>query len=138
MYKGDLNFERLTLQLSMLPDLLRTANEKQNMGIKKVTSISTVCEVFNTCTFAKTMLNDVDRLLRIYLTVPITSATAERTFSTVRRIKNYLRTTMTQKRFNHVVLLHGHKHRTDQIDVEECAKEFSLRNHRRRQFFGNF
>ena len=40
IYKDDLNFERLTLQLSMLPDLLRTANEKQNMGIKKVTSVA--------------------------------------------------------------------------------------------------
>ena len=35
IYKDDLNFECLTLQLSMLPDLLRRANEKQNMGIKK-------------------------------------------------------------------------------------------------------
>ena len=42
---------------------------------------------------------------------------------------------MTQKRFNHV-FLHGHKHRTDQIDIIEIAKQFSLRNHRR-QFFGN-
>ena len=64
------------------------------------------------------MLNQVHKLLQIYLTIPMTTATAERTFSTLRRLKNYLRTTMTQKRLNHVVLLHTHKQRTDVIDLE--------------------
>ena len=31
---------------------------------------------------------------------------------------------MTQKRLNHVVLLHTHKERTDEINVLEIAKEF--------------
>ena len=41
-------------------------------------------------------------LLRLYLTLPVTSATSERThtFSTLRRLKNYLRSTMKQDRLN--------------------------------------
>jgi len=37
-------------------------------------------------------------LLRLYLTLPVTSATSERTrtFSTLRRLKNYLRITLKQ------------------------------------------
>lgn len=138
MYAGDLGFDRLMIQLSMLPDLLRTANEQNHLGIKKVTSIRTVCELFNMCDFAKTMMSEVDRLLRIYLTVPVTSATAERSFSSLRRLKNYLRSTMTQRRLNHVILLHVHKQRTDEIDLYQIARDFSFKNARRKQFFGNF
>ena len=100
MYAADLNIDNLLVQLSMLPDVVRTANKDHQLGIRKVTSINTVCEIFNTCSFPKTMLCDVDQLLHIYLTIPLTSATAERTFSTLRRLKSYLRSTMTQKHLN--------------------------------------
>ena len=45
---------------------------------------------------------------------------------------------MTEKRLNHLILLHSHKHRTDELSVVEVAKEFSLRNDRCNDFFGNF
>ena len=108
------------------------------MGIKKITSISTLCQVFNTCSFGKTMLNQVHKLLQIYLTIPMTTATAERTFSTLRRLKNYLRTTMTQKRLNHVVLLHTHKQRTDVIDLDDVMRQFIGVNTHRLEYFGTF
>jgi hypothetical protein len=34
--------------------------------------------------------------LRIYLTIPVTNCEGERSFSTLSRVKNHLRTTMTQ------------------------------------------
>ena len=103
IYSSDLHLQDLKIQLLMLPDFLNTVIKENNLGIKKITSISTLCQVFNTCYFGKTMLNQVHKLLQIYLTIPMTTATAGRTFSTLRRLKNYLRTTMTQKRLNHVV-----------------------------------
>ena len=56
MYAADLKMDSFRVQLSMLPDVVRTANTEYQMGICKVTSISTVCEIFNTCKFPKTML----------------------------------------------------------------------------------
>lgn len=138
MYAADLKMDNLRVQLSMLPDIVRTANTQNQMGIRKVTSISTVCEIFNTCKFPKTMLCEVNRLLQIYLTVPLTSATAERTFSTLRRLKSYLRSTMTQKRLNHILLLHTHQQRTDELSLLAIAQDFVTRNNRRKLFFGNF
>ena len=91
----NINFDNLKVQLQMLPDLLHTANEQCHLGIKKVTSISTICEILNSGHHGKVMLSEVHRLLRIYLTVPMTTATAERTFSTLRHLKNYLRSTMS-------------------------------------------
>ena len=43
----------------------------------------------------KVMIPDVVKLCKIYLVNPATTATAERSFSLLRRLKNYLRTTMT-------------------------------------------
>ena len=137
-YETDFKVDRLVVQLTMPPDLLNTANELHQMEIKKVTSINTLCDVMNTCKFAKNMLSEVDRLLRMYLTIPVTSATAERTFSSLRRLKNYLRSTMTQKRLNHVILLHTHKQRTDDLDLFSIARDFTGANSRRKDFFGNF
>ena len=138
MYADDLNFSNLKVQLLMLPNLLHTANEHCHLGIKKIMSISTICEVFNASSHGKIMLNEVHRMLRIYLTVPMTTATAERTLSTLRRLKNCLRTTMTQKRVNHVVLLHTHKSCTDNLDLVAVAQEFSSANNHWRAIFGNF
>ena len=134
----DVDINKLAIELSMLPDVLKTANQEHKLGIKKVTTINTVCELFNTCTFAKSMLLNVHRLLRIYLTVPMTSATAERTFSALRRVKSYLRSTMGQSRLNHVIILNAHKQRTNELDICEVAKDFASKNSRREEYFGHF
>ena len=138
MYGKDLQMDRLLSQLNMLPDLVRTVSDQQQYGIKSVTSIRTILDLMNANSFSKTFLSEVDRLLRMYLTVPMTSATAERTFSTLRRLKSYLRSTMSQKRLNHVILLHTHKERVDALDLLTIAKEFVSANDRRRSYFGHF
>ena len=138
VYAADVKVDNLLVQLSMLPDVVRTANEQYHLGIRKVTSVNTVCDIFNICKFPKTMLCEVHRLLRIYLTIPLTSATAERTFSTLRRLKSYLRSTMTQKRLNHLVLLHTHHQRNDDLNLLQIAQDFASRNGRRIIFFANF
>ena len=44
--------------------------------------------------------NEITKLLSILVTIPMCSTEAERTFSTLKRIKNYLRNTMGQSRLN--------------------------------------
>ena len=46
----------------------------------------------------------------------------EHTFSTLHQLKNHLQSTMTQERLNHVMLLHIHKDRIDNINLLEIAK----------------
>ena len=43
MYTTDLKVDHLAVQLAMLPDLLKTANKLHQMGIKRITSINTIC-----------------------------------------------------------------------------------------------
>ena len=44
-------------------------------------------------------------LLKIYLTLPVTSAGAERSFSVLKRLKTYLRSTLGQERLSSLAIL---------------------------------
>ena len=83
LYADCLEIPKLRSQLSLLPDVLKTENTDYQMEIKKVTTLNTVCQLFETCKFPKTMLSKVHKFLQFYLTVPLSSATAERAFSTL-------------------------------------------------------
>ena len=87
---------------------------------------------------AKDMFSEIDKILRLYLTIPVTTCTAERSFSSLRRVKNYLRSTMSEERLNNIMLLHVHKEETDTLDLTEIARLFVSANTRRNDFFGKF
>ena len=78
--------------------------------------VQTLCDVFNKQTSFKTMLSEVHKLVLLYLTVPVTTATAECSFSGSKRIKTYLRNSMTQQRLYHCILLHIHRNKTGNLD----------------------
>ena len=53
--------------------------------------------------------------------MPATNAVSERSASALRRIKTYLRTSMTQLRMNNLMVLHVHKENLDKLSL---AKDF--------------
>ncbi|KAH3831615.1 hypothetical protein DPMN_104886 [Dreissena polymorpha] len=57
------------------------------------------------------------RVLRHVLVMPATNATSERSFSALRRLKTYLRTSTTQERLTHLMTLHVHRCATDAMDL---------------------
>ena len=61
----------------------------------------------------------------MYLTIAVTSATSERTFSALRRPNNYLRSAMKQDRLSNCLLMHCHKSITETLLTVKvaCAKE---------------
>ena len=61
-------------------------------------------------------------LMKILLVMPATSDSSERSFSGLRRIKTYLRTTMTQKRLNDLMVLNIYKEKTDLLNLAVVAK----------------
>jgi len=52
----------------------------------------------------RSMFPQVERLLRLCLVSPASSCSAERSFRALRRLKTWLRSTMTQRRLNHVII----------------------------------
>ena len=65
-------------------------------------------------------------------------AIGEHTFSTVRRIKTWLRSTMWEVRFNNLAILNIYKEKTDLIDLITIANEFASGNDSRTKNFGTF
>ena len=135
LYAADFDLRRLDTQLKMLPDFIKIAMDG---SVKRVTSIRTICEALNKSPIGKEMLSEVAKLLRIYLTIPVTTATAERSFSVLRCLKTWLRNTMTQERMNNLLLLHVHKTITDALDLREIVEKFATVNEQRQNFFGSF
>ena len=51
-------------------------------------------------------------------------ATAERSFSAIRRLKNYFRSTIGQERLNSVMLLNIHDKHADEINLCDVSRDF--------------
>ena len=132
-FEGDVDVERLKVQLCMLPDTIKTAFDG---SIKRVTNVRTIADAMMKLEIYQNMLCEVNKVLLLYFTFPVTTSTAERSFSSLRRIKTYLRNTMSAWKLNNLLLMHVHQHRTDTLDLVELAKEFIAVNQRRMNYFG--
>jgi hypothetical protein len=124
------------------------ANLAQELGVLNrcrhsgQTEIPTFCDINEFIQFLKSqhrvfnaMFPEMMKLGSLLLVIPATSATAERSFSCLKRVKTWLRSSMTQTRLNSVALLHAH--RNIQPDLELVMKEFIDLNNNRRLIFGN-
>ena len=76
--------------------------------------------------------------MQLLLVMPATNASSERSFSALRRVKTYLRTTMTQERLNHMMVLHVHKDSTDSLDLKKAVNEFISCSEHRTGIFAKF
>lgn len=80
--------------------------------------------------------SEVEKLVCLLLVSPAASAEAERSFSTLRRLKTWLRSTMTQQRLNSLAVCHVHQEVLDLVNVDGLIEEFISRNDTRACMFG--
>lgn len=78
----------------------------------------------------------LEEVYRRILVIPISSATAERSFSTMRRIKTYNRSTMTGKRLHNLALLSIEREKSEELiqNPGEILNEFASNKLRRLNF----
>jgi len=79
--------------------------------------------------FNSEMYKIISKLLQIFITLPVTTASGERSFSTLRRIKTYLRNTTGQIRLNCLSMLNIH--RDIIITPEEIINEMGKTSNKR-------
>ncbi|XP_050546850.1 uncharacterized protein LOC126908636 [Daktulosphaira vitifoliae] len=75
--------------------------------------------------------------LEIFLSLPATSCTAERTFSTLRRVKTWLRSTTSEDRLNGLCMLSVHREKVKASKnqfIEQLITRFAIEQPRRLQF----
>ncbi|ESO01814.1 hypothetical protein HELRODRAFT_66203, partial [Helobdella robusta] len=75
---------------------------------------------------------NVDIALRMYTCAPATNCSAERSFSCLKRVKNYLRSTMSEERLNYFAILFIEKTILQDLDINFVIDEFARRKARRK------
>ncbi|GJU03954.1 zinc finger MYM-type protein 1-like protein [Tanacetum coccineum] len=65
---------------------------------------------------------------RVLLTIPVTVASAERSFSKLKLLKSYLRSSMSQERLNGLAMIAIENDLLSNVDYKEMVKNFALRN----------
>jgi hypothetical protein len=130
-YGPDFNYEYLKLQLGILA-------EAKEWDLKALCFNDIVSYLKSISETERSLFEQVVKLVVIILVVPATNSTSERVFSTMRYIKNYLRSSMSQGRTNHLMLIKLYKDKVKTFKYEDIAKEFISRCERRQFVFGKF
>ena len=104
--------------------------------MKKATSLDTICEVMNHNASTKKLCPTIHVALQYYCCVPLTSVTAERSFSSMRIVKNYFRSTSESDHLNNAMLASIRRKLMDQMDLKAITNEFVKVNEARMHYFG--
>lgn len=78
-------------------------------------------------------VSNISIALRILLTIPVSVATAERSFSKLKLIKNYLRSRMGQERLQNLAIISIESDFLKQLDMENLVNEFAKNKARKVQ-----
>lgn len=84
----------------------------------------------------QTLYPEVITGLVLFLTLPVTVASAERSFSKLKLIKTYLRSTMSQDRLQHFAMLSIEHKEAEKLDKSVIIKKFASAKVRRSKRFG--
>ena len=134
-YSKDVKKFDLQAQLPLLKAMMTElhASEGTNLTLKDIVKgIRGISEI------QKSSLSQVWVLFKLLLVMPATNASPERSFSALRRVKTYLRSTMSQERLNHLMVLHIHQDEVDKLDLRAIGNEFIGEMELRKRMFGHF
>ena len=128
LYDKNINYDNIEVQFQTISQSIK--GDLSLVGIVDyLKSLSTT---------ARSLYSEIVTLIELILVMPATNATSERSFSTLRRVKSYLRTTMIQLRLNNLMILNVHREALDAMDLEEIGNEFISSKDSRKQIFARF
>ncbi|XP_060867951.1 zinc finger MYM-type protein 1-like [Metopolophium dirhodum] len=118
-YKDVVDIDLTSLKAEML--LTKNCLHNRNLdfdilGIKKVVTEDVFPNLF--------------KLIQVGLAIPISSATCERSFSSMRRIKNWLRTSMEQSKFTDLSVINIERDLSNKIDKDKIINNFAMSQRR--------
>ena len=128
-YKDDINQKDALAEYSTMMNTINTMFQDSPSDIPNTKDVlkfliaSDMDNIFpNMCT-----------LYRIYFTIPVTSASAERSFSRAKLIKNYLKSTMSQERFAGLSLISIERELACNCDYDKIIDNFASMKNRRKK-----
>ena len=84
------------------------------------------------------MLPELAKAMKILAVIPATSCSAEHSFSSLKRLKTYLRNSMGQERLSNLALLHIEREFVNKVlkeDMDKMIDTFGQRSGRNKYFF---
>ena len=120
--QSDLDWKELALELENFPDLPKS--KMTTFELLSFLQEKKLKEVYPNMWVA----------LRIAVTIPVTVAAAERSFSKLKLIKTYLRSTMSQKRLNGLALMSINREVSRQVSFDDTIDAFAAKKSRRVKF----
>lgn len=119
--KSDIDANDLYVELKFLQDFI----SKENMGHVEILKFLKRHDCFPNATIA----------YRVLLTIPVTVAPAERSFSKLKLLKSYLRSTMTQERLNDLAMIALESDILEKLDYKSIIEDLISRNPTRMRLF---
>ena len=120
--ESDFDSGALAAEIESLPDFPNT--KMTAFELLTYLSQNDMCELFPNLWVA----------LRIACTLPVTVASAERSFSKLKLIKTYLRSTMEQERLSGLALLSINHKISHEISYDDVINDFASRKARKQRF----
>ena len=133
-YKDDFDTEQLSIQLQVLSCNLPQLSQQD--ALHDFSSVIRFLREFSDS--QSSLIPEVCRFASLILVMPATNAVSERSFSSLRRVKSYLRATMSQTRLNSLMVLHVHKSLTDSLSLIDIGNDFVKGSNHRESIFGKF
>ncbi|KAJ8721091.1 hypothetical protein PYW08_006556 [Mythimna loreyi] len=82
----------------------------------------------------ETIYPNIDIALRMCVSTAVSNCSGERSFSCLKRVKNYLRSTMTDKRLNSLAILNIESTLLMSLNYDDVIDNFAKQKCRRRNF----
>jgi hypothetical protein len=67
--------------------------------------------------------HDVFTLFLIFLSIPVTVASAERSFSKLKLIKNYLKNSISEDRLTNIAILNIEREKTSELEIDKIIND---------------
>lgn len=126
-YKFDV--ELLETQLRLLPKTIELYEKEKKIKISSTMMLLDFLEVY------KNAFWEVYNLCIISITIPVSSAGCERTFSCLRFLKNYLRNAMHDDRLCNLAVLYIEKKLAKSLNLDLVVEKFANLNNRRMMLY---
>lgn len=112
-----------------LHQLKRVLERKSQAGLEKPSSVIELTKFIEP---HHEVFHEVFRLCKIAVTIPVTTAACERSFSVLKLVKSYLRSTMDDERLSNLGVLSVESKRATSLDMDEFVNQFALNHNNRR------
>jgi hypothetical protein len=116
------NLDDLQMEVKQMQRMIARKRKTQSMPLSFTTlsHFVTFVEPYHDAFY------ELHRLSRIALTLPVTSAECERSFSTMKLVKNRTRNSMADERLSNLLLLAIHKERVDTLNLDGVLDRFAV------------